>query len=32
VAQPLDFEKELGGFDEPARQKIMRDNVLELLG
>ena len=26
VAQPLDFAKELGGFDEQAVQRIMRDN------
>jgi predicted TIM-barrel fold metal-dependent hydrolase len=32
VAQPLDFEKELGGFDEHAVQRIMHDNCLELLG
>ena len=32
VAQPLDFAKELGGFDEHAVQRIMRDNCLELLG
>jgi predicted TIM-barrel fold metal-dependent hydrolase len=32
VAQPLDFAKELGGFDEAARQRIMHDNVVELLG
>ena len=32
VAQPLDFVKELGGFDEQAVQRIMRDNCLELLG
>lgn len=32
VAQPLDFAKELGAFDEAAQQRIMRDNVLELLG
>ena len=32
VAQPLDFVKELGGFDEHAVQRIMRDNCLELLG
>ena len=32
VAQPLDFTKELGGFDHGAQQRIMRDNVLELLG
>ena len=32
VAQPLDFEKELGGFDEDATRRIMHDNALELLG
>jgi predicted TIM-barrel fold metal-dependent hydrolase len=32
VAQPLDFTKELIGFDESAVQRIMRDNCLELLG
>jgi predicted TIM-barrel fold metal-dependent hydrolase len=32
VAQPLDFEKELGGFDADATRKIMRTNALELLG
>jgi len=32
VAQPLDFVQELGGFDEVARQRILRDNALELLG
>ena len=32
VAQPLDFMKELDGFDEPACARIMRDNCLELLG
>jgi predicted TIM-barrel fold metal-dependent hydrolase len=32
VAQPLDFENELGGFDAADRQRIMRDNCLELLG
>ena len=26
VAQPLDFERELGGFDEGAVQRIMHDN------
>ena len=28
----LDFEKELGGFDAPAVQRIMHDNCVELLG
>jgi predicted TIM-barrel fold metal-dependent hydrolase len=32
VAQPLDFAKELGAFDEPAVRRIMHDNCLELLG
>ncbi|MCR9096432.1 MAG: amidohydrolase [bacterium] len=32
VAQPLDFAKELGAFDEAAKQRIMHDNVSELLG
>jgi predicted TIM-barrel fold metal-dependent hydrolase len=32
VAQPLDFTKELGGFDEHAVQRIMHDNCAELLG
>jgi predicted TIM-barrel fold metal-dependent hydrolase len=32
VAQPLDFAKELGGFDEQSVQRIMRDNCVELLG
>jgi predicted TIM-barrel fold metal-dependent hydrolase len=32
VAQPLDFTKELGAFDEAATQRIMRDNCVELLG
>jgi predicted TIM-barrel fold metal-dependent hydrolase len=32
VAQPLDFTKELGAFDESATQRIMRDNCVELLG
>jgi predicted TIM-barrel fold metal-dependent hydrolase len=32
VAQPLDFVKELGAFDEQATQRIMRDNCVELLG
>jgi predicted TIM-barrel fold metal-dependent hydrolase len=31
VAQPLDFTKELGGFDEQAVQRIMHDNCVELL-
>jgi predicted TIM-barrel fold metal-dependent hydrolase len=32
VALPLDFEKELGGFDEADTTRIMRDNARELLG
>ena len=32
VAQPLDFAKELGGFDDDAVRRIMRDNCAELLG
>ena len=32
VAQPLDFAKGLGAFDEAAKQRIMHDNVSELLG
>lgn len=32
TALPLDFEIELAGFDDADRQRIMRDNVLELLG
>ncbi len=32
IAQPLDFVKELGAFDETEIRKIMRDNCLELLG
>ena len=32
LAQPLDFEELLSPFSEPARQRIMRDNCLELLG
>jgi predicted TIM-barrel fold metal-dependent hydrolase len=32
VAQPLDFTKELGGFDEDAVRRIMHDNCVELLG
>jgi predicted TIM-barrel fold metal-dependent hydrolase len=32
VAQPLDFTKELVGFDEAAVQRIMHDNAVELLG
>jgi predicted TIM-barrel fold metal-dependent hydrolase len=32
VAQPLDFERELGDFDEGAVHRIMHDNAIELLG
>ena len=32
LAQPLDFAKELSGFSESETRRIMRDNVLELLG
>jgi predicted TIM-barrel fold metal-dependent hydrolase len=32
VAQPLDFMKELDGFDEHEVRRIMRENCLELLG
>jgi predicted TIM-barrel fold metal-dependent hydrolase len=32
VAQPLDFVKELGGFDDHAVRRIMHDNCAELLG
>jgi predicted TIM-barrel fold metal-dependent hydrolase len=32
LALPLDFEKELDGFDAASVQRIMRDNCLELLG
>jgi predicted TIM-barrel fold metal-dependent hydrolase len=32
VAHPMDFKKELRGFDEPAVQRIMHDNAVELLG
>jgi predicted TIM-barrel fold metal-dependent hydrolase len=32
VAQPLDFRKELGAFDETSVARIMRANCLELLG
>jgi predicted TIM-barrel fold metal-dependent hydrolase len=32
VAQPLDFAKELSPFNEKEQCRIMRDNVLELLG
>jgi predicted TIM-barrel fold metal-dependent hydrolase len=32
LAQPTDFAQELDGFDDAAVRRIMRDNVLELLG
>ena len=32
LAEPLDFVKELDGFDAADVRKIMRDNALELLG
>ena len=32
LANPLDFEKELGAFDDAEVRRIMRDNCLELLG
>ena len=32
VSQPLDFTKELSGFDERATQRIMHDNAVDLLG
>jgi predicted TIM-barrel fold metal-dependent hydrolase len=32
LGQPLDFEKELSGFDADDTRRIMRDNCLELLG
>jgi predicted TIM-barrel fold metal-dependent hydrolase len=32
LAEPLDFAKELHGFDEKAMRRVMRDNCLELLG
>jgi predicted TIM-barrel fold metal-dependent hydrolase len=32
TAQPLDFTKELSGFDHAAQQRIMHENVLELIG
>ncbi|MEX5636104.1 amidohydrolase family protein [Parafrankia sp. FMc2] len=32
LEQPLDFLKELDGFDEAEVRRIMRDNALELLG
>jgi predicted TIM-barrel fold metal-dependent hydrolase len=32
LADPLDFAKELEGFDEKAVRRVMRDNCLELLG
>ena len=32
VAHPLDFAKEISGFDEHAQERIMHDNCLDLLG
>ena len=32
VAEPLDFAAELGGFSEAEKQRVLRDNCLELLG
>ena len=32
VAEPLDFAVELGAFSDTERQRILRDNCLELLG
>jgi predicted TIM-barrel fold metal-dependent hydrolase len=32
LAAPLQFAKELSGFDDVAARKIMRDNALEMLG
>jgi predicted TIM-barrel fold metal-dependent hydrolase len=32
LTQPLDFVKELAGFDPAATRRIMRENCLELLG
>jgi len=32
LARPLQFLDELDGFDEAAVRRVMRDNVLELLG
>jgi predicted TIM-barrel fold metal-dependent hydrolase len=32
LEQPLDFAKELTGFDDKAIRRVMRDNCLELLG
>jgi hypothetical protein len=31
LANPLDFAKELDGFDAGAIRRVMRDNCLELL-
>jgi len=31
-AQPLDFVKDLGPFDEPAQRRILHDNAREFLG
>jgi predicted TIM-barrel fold metal-dependent hydrolase len=32
VARPLDFTKEIAGFDEASKQRIMHDNAVEFLG
>jgi predicted TIM-barrel fold metal-dependent hydrolase len=32
LEQPLDFLKELDGFEDKAIRRVMRDNALELLG
>jgi predicted TIM-barrel fold metal-dependent hydrolase len=32
VAEPLDFAVELGRFSDAEKQRILRDNCLELLG
>jgi predicted TIM-barrel fold metal-dependent hydrolase len=32
VALPLDFTKEIAGFDEASQQRIMHDNAMEFLG
>jgi predicted TIM-barrel fold metal-dependent hydrolase len=32
LAEPTDYTKELGGFDDAGVARVMRDNVLDLLG
>jgi predicted TIM-barrel fold metal-dependent hydrolase len=32
LAEPTDYAKELGGFDDGAVRRIMRDNLAECLG